>query len=89
MEPEYVRRVGKTTIVSLLDISVDPFYQLFQLQTGQVVNGLMTDPRAAAYEPQRLIVSGRVLLAIYELIEQHVDNLRRIVEEEDAAHSVK
>lgn len=71
-DPEYVRRVGKSTIVSLLDITTS-YSSVFQLQTGRVADA----SGGTAYEPQTLVVSGSVLLAIYEMIEPYVDRLRQ------------
>ena len=89
MDLEYVRRLGKSTVISLLNISIDPNYPIFQIETGEVVNGVGKAVSGAAYEPQRLVVSGSALLAIYELIEPHVDSLRSIEEEMSSAHPVK
>lgn len=74
-----VQRVGKSTIVSLLDISVDPNDQVFQLETGRVSQ----TSSGTAYEPQRMVVSGSVLRAIYDLIGEHIDEIRRREEESE------
>jgi hypothetical protein len=83
MDQEVVRRVGKSTIVSLLDISVetDPHRQIFQLEVGQVTSVVGKSVSGTVYEPQRLVVEGKVLLAIYELIGQHVGDVQRRIEE--------
>ena len=79
MDSTCVQRVGKSTVVTLLDISVgtDQTKLVFQLETGQVLSEGGQEVSATVYEPQRLVVSGSVLLAIYELIEQYLPQLKR------------